>query len=552
MAPTIVHLPNGQTLTVTPVFGGVYFKSNELNTHHSAFPAGWTIIIHAEDDEEDHDVSAGRGRPSPSASDGIYGNLRKQSHVHRYRKPTLNNDHLFISSISNPSSSEFKPATSPTRQIAMMLWASLWWYFHQQEPDPHVTTEASKNTAEAGRPKADWRIHINREGIFKSRNLLPKLERMGLITSEDSSVGTDYNHIGVNTWADMFVPRRSFWQLDARLYLFTLSPVLNSPFPSSSPFPSRPSSPTRHEGTSSPRGGAGFSGDGAPLGEAVAQHLVSKAGTPTPFQSSSHLPTYYPPSPAQYVFSNNIRHPIRPKPPRQGETFYTRYIPSLEQYLTFRVASLSPKPLQQVGGPIGGIVPPPQTSSGHRTPTTSASDSLVPTMATLNLGPSDVDLLHRWMNNPRVNHFWGEAGDHAHQEAFLTRGLQSRHSIPVIGCFDGRPFGYFEIYWVKEDPLGKHLGGIVGDWERGIHFLVGEEEFRGAHRVRVWLSALVHWCWLTESRTDVVVCEPRVDNVKLRNYLEEVGFYKEREVTFPHKQSNLMKIRREAWEQPAL
>lgn len=39
---------------------------------------------------------------------------------------------------------------------------------------------------------------------------------------------------------------------------------------------------------------------------------------------------------------------------------------------------------------------------------------------------------------------------------------------------------------------------------------------------------------------------------RVRKYCEEVGFYKEKEVTFAHKQSNLMKIKREAWEAPAL
>jgi hypothetical protein len=39
---------------------------------------------------------------------------------------------------------------------------------------------------------------------------------------------------------------------------------------------------------------------------------------------------------------------------------------------------------------------------------------------------------------------------------------------------------------------------------------------------------------------------------RLLKYAMEVGFYKEREVSFPHKQANLLKIRRDAWEQPAL
>ena len=121
MAPTLAHLPNGQTLTVSPVFAGLSFKSNDLNIHHSVFPPGWTIIIESEEELEQDSES----------DDAANLNGRKKSHVHRYRTPTLHNDNLFISSISNPSNTDFKPATSPTRQIAMMLWATLWWYFHQ-------------------------------------------------------------------------------------------------------------------------------------------------------------------------------------------------------------------------------------------------------------------------------------------------------------------------------------------------------------------------------------------------------------------------------------
>ena len=127
MAPNLVHLPNGQTLTVSAVFGGLFFKANELTTHNGAFPPGWTVILHSEDDGDDdatgpNDSQDGNGQHSPR---------KHPPNTHRYRTPTLRNDALFLSSISNPSNSDFKPPTSPTRQIAMMLWATLWWYFHQ-------------------------------------------------------------------------------------------------------------------------------------------------------------------------------------------------------------------------------------------------------------------------------------------------------------------------------------------------------------------------------------------------------------------------------------
>ena len=116
MAPTVVHLPNGQTITVSPVFAGFSFKANDLNIHHSIFPPGWTIILETANRDDDDDGTS--NTPPPK----------------RYKMPTLHHDSLFISSISNPSNVDFKPATSPTRQMAMMLWATLWWYFHQVAP----------------------------------------------------------------------------------------------------------------------------------------------------------------------------------------------------------------------------------------------------------------------------------------------------------------------------------------------------------------------------------------------------------------------------------
>ena len=143
------------------------------------------------------------------------------------------------------------------------------------------------------------------------------------------------------------------------------------------------------------------------------------------------------------------------------------------------------------------------------------SSSAIPSLANMNIYPCDLDLLHNWMNDPRVSAAWGVSGPPEVQEEFLAQGLNDKHSFPVIGCWDGKPFGYFEIYWVKEDPLGRHLTGKDGsDYDRGFHALVGEQEFRGQHRVKIWASALVHYCWLADPRTEKVLMEPRVDNEK--------------------------------------
>ncbi|KAA8648527.1 hypothetical protein EYZ11_008815 [Aspergillus tanneri] len=485
------HLPNGQLFTVTPVFGGVMFKSKDAHSTSSILPPGWTIVLSTEH-------QSGQSTQESGSLEGVADQAQEtgQKDAHatqtRFTTPTLRDDNLYISYIVNPSDIDYKPPTSPTRQIAMMLWVTLWWYFHEPEPNPHVQTEASSRTPPTGRPKGDWRIYIKREGIFKGRNLVHKLERMGIIRSEESSVGADPSD--QEGWSSMFASRRSFWQLDPRLFLFTLTPQSGQTTPS----PSR-SSFYLSESPS-------FSG------ESLSPYIPTEG----PYSSSSHLPTYFPPPPTQYTITNGQRHPIRPKPPHQGEVFYVRYIPSVQQYLSFRVPYLSKDKKNGTGS-----------------------------------SPSDLELLHKWMNEPRVNAAWGEGGPISHQEEFLRNNLNNRHSFPVFGCWDGKPFGYFEIYWVKEDRLGPLIGS-AGNYDRGIHLLVGEQEFRGAHRVVIWLDALVHYCWLADMRTETVMLEPRVDNAKVIEYLQTSGFYKEGEVTFPHKQSAVMKIKRDSWEAPTV
>ncbi|KIV97556.1 hypothetical protein PV10_01293 [Exophiala mesophila] len=548
--PQQAYLPNGQVYTVTPVFGGFTFKSTNLDLHHSAMPPGWTVILQTEDEVED-DPDRRKSKVSLSRRTSEDDEApRKTRVIHRFTRPTIQSDSLFISSISMPSSSDFKNTASPTRNIAMMLWATLCWYFHKEAPNPHAYTDAAALTPESGRPKLDWRIKIKREGIFKGKNTLQKLERMGLIASEDSCVGTDTDIRMPVGWAETFVSRRSFWQIDPRIFLFTMAPQQHSPFPIASPYPSRPASPDRAPVTSekpSPRPSDYIVSTATNMfSDAFSAGISSPGG---PFNSGSHLPTYYPPPPTQFTFTNHIRHPLRPKPPRQGETFYSRYIPSVDQYLSFRVPTLSPKPCPHPHfAPLGGSMPAILPSSQA----TGISVATLPTLANFTERPSDLDLLHKWMNDPRVNMAWGSAGPAATQKKFLEDGLTSRHSFPVYGCWDGKPFGYFEIYWVKEDKLGRLLGGEVGNYTRGLHVLVGEKEFRGPHRVKLWLSALVHYCFLSDPRTETVMLEPRVDNTKFIDYLKDTGFYKQGEVSFPHKQSAVMKLDRESWEAPEL
>lgn len=562
--PQTIHLPDGHNITVTPVFAGLFFKSQDPAGHAHAFPTGWTVVLHTEDpDEEETGERTAIDQASEKAEEnldderddklnklgsrlkGVTPTESKQPKIHSFTKPTLHNDKLFISSISSPCS-DCRPAGSPTRQIAMMLWVTLYWYFHQRPPEAVLHTDRSKHTPDAGKPRGEWSINIMRDGVLRGRNLIPKLERMGLIRTMDSAVGTSVDDPN-ESWSRMFVTQKMFWQIPGRLFLFTQSHDKKGhhSYPGS-PTTSRPTSPAPPSSVVEPptaRPAVTASGQlAADLpGAPHPPTLTTAPAAPTgPFYSSSHLPTYYPPAPTVYTMTDYIRHPVRPKPPRMGEIFYTRFVPSVGQYLSFRVASISPKPVPYLGP--AGPHPPEQRSQ----------------LSTL----SDTSLLKKWLSNPRVSAFWGE-----YMENFLPAILGSRHSFPVIGMWDGVPFGYFEIYWVKEDVLGKY-SGAADDYDRGFHVLIGEDWARG--RVQPWLSGLVHYCLCADYRTNSVCIEPRVDNERsvaptipesssrmltdsrFIQHLQVAGFSKEREVTFPHKQSWFGRLRRENWNGPAL
>ena len=151
---------------------------------------------------------------------------------------------------------------------------------------------------------------------------------------------------------------------------------------------------------------------------------------------------------------------------------------------------------------------------------------------------SDAERFTRWMNDPRVEYFWEQSGSLEVQTAYLERQLTGKHAFPLIGCFDDRPFSYFEIYWAAEDRIGRHYSWQPFD--RGLHLLVGEQQWRGAHYVQSWLRGLTHYLLLDEPRTQRTVLEPRTDNQRLFRHLEPAGYRTIKEFDFPHKRSRMV------------
>ena len=198
-----------------------------------------------------------------------------------------------------------------------------------------------------------------------------------------------------------------------------------------------------------------------------------------------------------HVMTQGQRHPLRPPAPRG--VVYERYVPHVDSVLTLRVVC-------------------PQR---------------------------DLETFHGWMNQERVHRFWEMEGDMSAHAEYLALQLRDPKVLPLIGEFDGEPFGYFEVYWAKEDRISPYCH--AGDYDRGCHVLVGNTRHRGTAKLSAWLRSLCHYLFLDDPRTQRIVGEPRVDNVHFLAHLQRHGFAKHKEFDFPHKRAALMVLEREVF-----
>ncbi|AYG68766.1 MULTISPECIES: GNAT family N-acetyltransferase [unclassified Rhizobium] len=204
------------------------------------------------------------------------------------------------------------------------------------------------------------------------------------------------------------------------------------------------------------------------------------------------VPAAYPEVP---VLTNNVLHPQRP--PKPVGPAYERFIPWLNTQLGFHVADID----------------------------------------------ADLQHFHRWMNDPRVAVIWEDRGDLSYHRDFIARRLADPRTLPLIGTFGGVPFGYFELYWAKEDRIGPHYE--ADGYDRGWHVAIGEDDFRGKAFVSAWLPSLMHYMFLADLRTRRIVGEPIHHHAQQIRNLDRSGFAKVKHIQFPHKKALLVMLLRE-------
>ncbi|KAL4909657.1 hypothetical protein BDW74DRAFT_143471 [Aspergillus multicolor] len=472
-------LPNGIQVKVSEVFGGFKFTTKD-HAQYNSFPPEWTVCL-----------STKVARPLNS----------NEPESRAFTAPTLENDRIYLSSLSLPSSDDLKPGSAPTRITAMVLWVTFFWYF--QEPEPSPESSEPPHPSNGPNKTNSWHMTVEPRGILSRKDQMVKVERLGILASKDASVGLKGDRIEL---PQMFISQRAFWELDPRIHLFSISAVM----------------PTPGKSYPAPSGSLDSLGVGFPFG----------AG---PNTSGCFLPPYYPPQSLQFTYTGDVLHPLRPKAYKQGEVFYVRYIPSGEQYLTFRVPVLPTIDATRQSKP-----PEDYSCEGPRPDLCLGSDLA-----------NDLKLVYDWLRKrPQDTALPQIASIHEHA-SFLEDRMCSQNSFPALACWDSKPTGYCELFWVLEDPVGRALGSTDG-FDRGIRFLMGDENFLEPIQLKRNLSSLVHHCWLYDQRTDTVVLECAANKPDMICTLESIGFERVEGVKPPQDHNLIMRVHRRNWLRPIL
>lgn len=198
-------------------------------------------------------------------------------------------------------------------------------------------------------------------------------------------------------------------------------------------------------------------------------------------------------------------HPLRPPKPKPRETLFRRFCPSIGETLEFTYFDVG-----------------------------SGSDT-----------SEHLDFFHRWHNSERVNKGWGERGSLEKHRAYVTEVANDPGVLPIIMSWNGEPMGYAEVTYLKENHVAPYIPGGPGDWDRGLHVLVGEDKFRGTQRTNLWHRALIHYCFLVDPRTEIVLAEPKAENASIIKVQLDSAMHIATIFDFPYKRSVLACVSRE-------
>ncbi|MEK2645546.1 GNAT family N-acetyltransferase [Bdellovibrio sp. BCCA] len=154
----------------------------------------------------------------------------------------------------------------------------------------------------------------------------------------------------------------------------------------------------------------------------------------------------------------------------------------------------------------------------------------------------DFAIYSKWMNQPYIAQWWGLNKSREDLAKKLLSELEDAHQELYIGMIDGKPVSYWEKYWLKEDVLSQYIK--TEPYDQGLHFLIGETDYLGRTHTSASIAAFTKMVF-EDPRTQNLIGEPDVRNVKVLRYAKDNCFEKREVVVLPERTSVITVCQRE-------
>ena len=149
------------------------------------------------------------------------------------------------------------------------------------------------------------------------------------------------------------------------------------------------------------------------------------------------------------------------------------------------------------------------------------------------MSASDLPLVRRWLNNPHVAQWWGDADE---QFALVREDLDHPAMDQFIVTMDDRRFGYLQCYNPTTWPVPSF--GTQPSGTRGVDQFIGEPDMVGRGHGSAFIRAFIGH--LIASGAPRVLTDPDPANQRAIRAYEKAGFHKDRLVDTPDGRALLM------------
>ncbi|WP_408011620.1 GNAT family N-acetyltransferase [Pseudalkalibacillus sp. A8] len=157
----------------------------------------------------------------------------------------------------------------------------------------------------------------------------------------------------------------------------------------------------------------------------------------------------------------------------------------------------------------------------------------------------DLELIHKWMNEPHVIPFWQLDYPIEKFSQHLQEALADEHQMLLLGSLDGVPMSYWESYWAKGDVVEKSYEADTFD--QGIHLLIGDPDYLGKGYSLPMLEAIIEYQFQVPE-TPKIIAEPDIRNEKMIHVFERCSFERVKPIELPDKTGLLMFCHRDVFE----